>query len=107
LKKDEQLKDYERNFGMACLNYSKIAPRTMSAASNASSFLNSNASIGFNANSGVSTKRSFKSSAANSRISSAKSTSKGHFSLANLDPSELLKRTASASRNRPEWSDRW
>lgn len=81
----------------------------MSAASHTSTFLNSNASIGFNANlnSGVSTKRSLKSSAANSRISSAKSTSKGHFSLANLDPSELLKRTASASRNRPEWSDRW
>lgn len=110
LQKDEQLKDYERNFGVACLNYSKIAPRTMSAASQSSSFLNSNTSIGFNHHnqSRISTKRSVKSSVANSRISSAKSTSKGgQFSLANLDPSEILKRTASASRNRPEWSDRW
>jgi hypothetical protein len=104
LKKEEQLKDYERNFGLTSLNYAqRIAPRAMSSSSG---FLNSTSS--FDAiKSGISTKRSFKSSANNSRVSSAKSTAKSQFSMSNLDASEILKRTASASRARPEWSDRW
>ena len=98
LNKEEQLKDYERNFGFTSMNYS----RSNGTTSQQSAFTNSMSNL-----SAISTKRSTKSSANNSRISSAKSTSKNHFSLMNLDASELLKRTASATRSRPEWSDRW
>lgn len=86
LRREDQLKDYEKNFGYQSLNTSKL----------------SNAST-----SNLSTKRSAKPSANNSRVSSAKSMTRSQFSLANLDPAELLKRTSSLSRQRPEWNDRW
>ncbi len=55
---------------------------------------------------------SYKSTANNSRCSSAKSTyhHDNHFSSVSqtsIDPNEMLRRATSASRRRPQWNDKW
>lgn len=105
LVKEEQIKDYDKNFGLSSLNYSRAG----SSNSMPSGFLSSASSIAAASQntSLLSTKRSVKSSANNSRLSSAKSTSKSRQQITNIDTNELLRRATSASRSRPEWMDRW
>ncbi|CAF0736689.1 unnamed protein product [Brachionus calyciflorus] len=76
VRKESQLRDYEKNMGVSDLNISRSSSKST-----------------------LSTKRSQKSSACNSRISSAKST-RGDL------PFEYSTRALSLSR-RPEWNDRW
>lgn len=99
VQKEVQMKDYERNFGYLSLKMLPVSSATSSAMNFNSKSMGSSA---------ISTKRSAKSSANNSRISSAKSgTVKSHFSNSGtFDPHDILRRTASLSR-RPEWNERW
>lgn len=76
VRKENQLKDYEKNMGIADLNLSRNSIK-----------------------SGLSTKRSQKSSLCNSRISSAKSNR-------SIIPFEFSNRTLSLSR-KPEWNSKW
>ena len=102
LSKDEQMKDYERNFGIASLNYTRSAQasRAPSAGGFRSGFTSSATSL--------SNKLNHSGRDINSRASSAKSTtSKGQINLAALDANELLKHAAKLSQKRPEWTDRW
>lgn len=106
LRKEEQIKDYERNFGYLSIKMSSSSPSgfLMNTSTTSSAFNRSNHIA---PSSAASTKRSStRTTAANSRVSSAKSTAKSHFSVNNMDPSEFMKRTVSLSR-RPEWNDRW
>ena len=101
LNKDEQLKDYEKNFGLGTVMCSR--PGTSQLNYSSSSYHDHTIN-----RSNLSTKRSSAKSSLNvSRVSSAKSTKRSQFSLANFDPSELFKRTSSVSRQKPEWNDRW
>jgi hypothetical protein len=93
--RDEQMKDYERNFGIASLNYT----RSSSAGGFRSGFTNSMTSL--NAKSGGG-----QASGTNSRLSSAKST-RSKRDLTSMDASELLRHAARLSQKRPEWVERW
>ena len=110
LCKEEQMKDYERNVSYNLVSCSRAQSRMSSSQSN----------IGALDRSALSTKRSTKSSANDSRVSSAKRHSRNEmrhedqFDYASMssikaqhEPRELLRRAASASRKRPEWNDRW
>jgi len=105
LVKEEQIKDYDKKFGgLTSLNQS----RANSSHSMPLGFVNSTTSMGaLSHNTSVlSTKRSAKSTANNSRLSSAKSMNKSNHHIS-IDANELLKRAASAGRHRPEWIERW
>jgi hypothetical protein len=105
--KEEQLKDYEKNFGLSSLNYSKLAPVP-------GNYSQANSIAGFDSQSGVSTKRNSHRSNVNSRCSSAKSNARetrtdsrmSNVSHQSIDPNYLLRRANSASR-RPQWNDKW
>jgi hypothetical protein len=114
--RDEQMKDYERNFGIASLNYT----RSSSAAAGGfrSAFTNSMSSLNNSSSKYLaSPHHTDKSSVAgggvpsgmNSRLSSAKSTrsSSKQRNLATMDASELLRHAARLSQKRPEWVERW
>lgn len=108
--KDEQLKDYDKNFGQlnSTLNFSKMSPLS-------SGFTPSSSSLGLSTplnTSALSTKRNtFRSSNNDSRCSSAKSQNFTHnqfnISQQSLDPNYVLRRANSASRRKPQWNDKW
>lgn len=105
--KEEQIKDYEKNFGLSSLNYSKMAPV-------GGNYSQTNSRMGFDLNqSGMSSKRSTNRSNFNSRCSSAKSnvprdthSRMSNVSHQSIDPNYLIRRANSASR-RPQWVDKW
>lgn len=78
VRRDNQLKDYEKNMGRSDLNLSRNSVK-----------------------SGLSTKRSQKSSVCHSRVSSAKS-----INRSGQTPLDYSNRTLSIAR-KPEWSNRW
>lgn len=106
LVKEEQFKDYEKNFGGFGQSYSRINS-SLSGFNSLTVGLNGNNSsfISMNKQSGKSTANT---SLIHSRISSAKSSSKSRASnISILDPDELLKRATFSTKARPEWNDRW
>ena len=106
VKKEEQMKDYEKNFGLTSLNYSKMYPMSCNSASSLNKTGDSHSPSEFG------TKRSnFRSSNNNSRCSSAKSnvskmSQAGLSRSHHLDANEFLRR-ASSSQRRPQWEERW
>lgn len=101
--KEEQIKDYEKNFGLSSLNYLKMSPMGFSSSSIGGRSSN-NQSV-------MSTKRSSSrlTTGNNSRCSSAKSNVPSHFNASHtsIDPNDILRRATSASRRRPQWVDKW
>ncbi len=115
MQKEEQLKDYEKHFGIATLNYSKMSPLSTGGGLGVErNYTNSMSSLGMpsaNYLDEFSTKQrvSFRSTNQNSRCSSAKSnvSKASRITTPNhMNTSEFMRRSNSSQR-RPQWEEKW